>query len=354
MKRELSQEEFGHLFGGYWRYNFSDFLFLMNPFFHSDRLLEDIKKDLSDLISCYPSDQKTLKKYLANWKTNFSLDAEKYCIGNGSSELIRLINRFMVQKVTVVTPTFNEYLDVEPEKLNLYQLKAENDFDIQVDELIHTVKESQSNVLALVNPNNPTGRILTREQMKSILSSLSHLDAVVIDESFIDFAGSEKFSVESFVKDFPQLIVIRSIGKEYGVPGLRLGYASTTNEAFHQSAKLYLPIWNVNSLAEWFLENFPKYKDEYEDSLRKLRLEQKKLFAELQTLPFLETIPSYSNFFLCHVKGDSSELTKQLFEKHKILIKDLKNKMKENYVRIAVGSSEENKKLISALESLSI
>lgn len=354
MKRELSQEEFGHLFGGYWRYDFLDLLFLMNPFFPSERFWEDIKKDLPSLISSYPSDQKTLKKYLANWKMPASLDADKLIIGNGSCELIRLVNRFVVEKVTVVAPTFNEYFDLEPAKLNVYKLKAENNFDIQVNELIQAVKDSNSNVLVLVNPNNPTGRILTREQIKIILEALPHLDAVVIDESFIDFPGSKEFSVGSLVNDFSKLIIIRSIGKEYGVPGIRLGYAYTANMAFHQIARTYLPIWNVNSLAEWFLENFPNYKEEYEDSLKKLRKEQEKLFAELQAIPFLETYSSHANFFLCRVKGDSSNLTKQLFEKNKILIKDLKNKMNQNYVRIAVGSPEENKNLISVLQSLSI
>ncbi len=353
MKRELTQKEFGHLFGGYWRYDFLDFLFLMNPFFPSERLLQDLKNDLPVLIGSYPSDQNNLKKYLSQWNPRSSLNVDSYILGNGSSELIRLVNRFLVKKVTVVVPTFNEYIDVESEKLNLYQLKAENNFDIHVEELVQSVKSSESNVLCLVNPNNPTGRIISIEQIKNLLVALPNIDGMVVDESFINFSGAQQFSVESFVNEFPQLIVIRSIGKEYGVPGLRLGYAVTNNQSFHAIAKSYLPIWNLNSLAEWFLENFPKYKNEYEASLQTLRGEQKKFFADLQDVSFLKPLASSANFFLCAVEGDSTKLVEQLFQKHKILIKDLKNKMGANYIRIAVGKSEHNKFLIQALHSLS-
>ena len=139
-----------------------------------------------------------------------------------------------------------------------YILKEEDNFQINPQEFVNSVKESKSNLAIIINPNNPTGILEPREKIQDILEQLPNTK-VIVDESFIDFSGDrEKYSMQDLVGRYPNLIIIRSISKEFGVPGLRLGYLLTTNQEVKEKIKESLPIWNINSLAEFFLELFIK------------------------------------------------------------------------------------------------
>jgi len=259
-----------------------------------------------------------------------------------------------VKKLTIPIPTFNEYENkLDKSKINYFVLTADNGFRLIKEDFVNSVKESNSDVALIINPNNPTGTITKKEDIIWILKKLAN-EIVVVDESFIDFSGDRNaYSVQSLVEDYTSLVVIRSISKEFGVPGLRLGYLVTTNRGIKEKILEHLPIWNVNSMAEYFIENFPKYQDSYDKSIRQVIEDREEFYDDLKKIKYLEPLSSHANFILCKVINRSAQsLTKQLFEDFKILVKDCANKKpinKDNYLRIAVRTKEENKKLLDAL-----
>jgi histidinol-phosphate/aromatic aminotransferase/cobyric acid decarboxylase-like protein/choline kinase len=343
--------------GGYWRYGFLDFCYLFNQHFPSEAFFAKLAAFLPNLVNHYPSGHSRLCKMLSRWYSEDSFNQDNLIIGNGASELIRIINTHMVHKVTIPIPTFNEYENkLENHKINYFVLNADKGFRLIKEDFVASVRDSKSDVALIINPNNPTGSITSKEDILWILKQLT--DAIVIvDESFIDFSGDRaSYSVQSLVEDYASLVVIRSISKEFGVPGLRLGYVVTTNRRVKHTILKHVPIWNVNSLAEYFIENFPRYRDSYDKSICQVIEDRESLYGDLKRITYLEPLPSHANFILCKVMHRSAQsLTKQLFEDFRILIKDCANKRpisEDNYVRIAVRTKEENKMLIDALGAI--
>ena len=140
---------------------------------------------------------------------------------------------------------------------------------------------------------------------------------LLVDESFVDFTyGFEENSLlnNHILEDYPNLWVMKSISKSYGVPGLRLGIFATSNIELIAKIKKEVSIWNINSFAEFYLQIYGKYEDEYKKACVKFIEERERFFNELKTIPYLRVIPSQANYFLCEVlsKFTSAELTQEL------------------------------------------
>ena len=157
------------------------------------------------------------------------------------------------------------------------------------------------------------------------------------------------------VNKYPNLVILRSISKEFGVPGIRLGYILTENKVIKNTIMKNLPIWNINSIAEYFIENFVNYQKSYEKSIRKMIADKEELYNNLSKISYLKILPSHANFFFAKVDGSAKMLKEKLFNDFKILIKNCSNKKpleKDNYVRISLKNKEDNNKLVAALMSL--
>ena len=157
--------------------------------------------------------------------------------------------------------------------------------------------------------------------------------------------------------EHPHLVVIKSISKSYGVPGLRLGIMASADTVLIEHARKDVSIWNINSFAEFYMQIFNKYEHIYKGACEKFLKERARFARKLATIPFLRVIPSQANYFLCEVtrRFTAGELTEQLLNRHNILIKDCSNKTAlsgKNFVRIAVRNSEDNDRLINALLQL--
>lgn len=345
------------LHGGYWRFDLIDFCYLFNPYFPPQGFFDALAARLPVLLTNYPSGQTKLLQLLSRWYKEDGFNPENLILANGASEIIRALNKDLVTRVTIPVPTFNEYENRLPvERINDFTLPAAAGFVPDVDALVRSVRDSGSNTLILINPNNPTGAILPRAEVVRLLEALPDV-TVVVDESFIDFAGDRAaYSVQDLVPRYPQLALLRSISKEFGVPGLRLGYMLTSNQALKRAIEERLPIWNINSAAEYFVETFVDYKEQYERSMRQVAEDRAVLLAGLQRIGYLEPLPSHANFILCHVIGRSAQgLARALFNEHKILVKDCGNKrplQQDDYVRVAVKSQADNARLLAALEAL--
>ncbi len=347
--KKLSLKEVRSFHGGYWRYDLLDFHYLVNCHFPTKGIYDRIKEKLPDLIEHYPSTQRVVTSLLAKWKDKDYFTEENLIVTNGSSEAIRALNQ-IVGKVTVPIPVYNEYVELPKEKLNVFLLSEDNGFKLDIGLFIEEIKKSGSDFAVINNPNNPTGYIVPREDIIKILETGVNL---IVDEAFIDFSIED--SVEDLVEKYDNLILVKTVTKTMGLAGLRLGYVLTTNKDIRDKIKSILPVWNVNSIAEFFVEIFPEYEKVYWDSVETTKKEREELLSELRKIPFLEPFETGSNFIFCKTKISSRELAETLYDKYKILLrselnqKDLKS---DNFIRVAIRKKEDNDKLISALREI--
>jgi histidinol-phosphate/aromatic aminotransferase/cobyric acid decarboxylase-like protein len=335
-------------FGGYWNYKFHDFNLLYNDYFPSDEFIEEIKNYTKNLITFYPSNDRILidkaRKILP-----FEVEEEHVILGNGSCQIIKeLFKCFASGKSLVPLPSFGEY--VKEEYNSIYFPTEDDNFTVNIDKLIGMAEKEHAEQIILVNPNNPTGLIITRKDIIRLLRE-SSAEYIVIDESFMNFA-KENESLTGVYKKYKNLIIVKSFGKEYGIPGIRLGCAITCNKEIVKKLRENLPVWNINSFAEFFLDRIGKYKDDYYNSIKKIRENRKYLRKSLEKASIDITGPSRANFLFCKLcRGHVKDLQKYLFVKYKILIKviDKKGVSEENYFRVSVRTPELNRILIKGI-----
>ena len=183
---------------------------------------------------------------------------------------------------------------------------------------------------------------------------------LILDESFVDFSDfsyQDTLLLDSILEKFPLLVVVKSISKSYGVPGLRLGVLASSDKDLIQQIRKDVSIWNINSFAEFYMQIFNKYEADYKLGCENFVKERKRFFKSLSKISYLRVIPSQANYFLCEIMGryTSTELTSLLLSKYNILIKDCGTKKafsKGEYIRIAIRSTEDNDYLVHALNSL--
>ena len=174
-----------------------------------------------------------------------------------------------------------------------------------------------------------------------------------MDESFADFSDERDntFIKQDFLSANTHIYVMKSISKSYGVPGLRLGVLASGDTDAIARMKKDVAIWNINSIAEFYMQIEEKYRKDYSASLEKLRIERGRLFDALNAIPYLRPIPSQANYIMAELTDGTTarELTKKLLAEH-LLIKDLSKKTGGEYIRIAVRNAEDNQKLVNSLK----
>ncbi len=340
-------------YGGYWRFpGLVDACYLVHPFFPTPRLIEEMKAQFGAQVTAYPSGMNVQCELATRL---FPVRASQVLVGNGASELIRSLRRVLPGAWGVPVPTFEEYL--AHGENNVLIDTAATGFVLDLAQLETGAGESR--VLALVNPNNPTGRLMSAAEVESVVALTRRLGMrLILDESFIDFAcDAETLSLldaDSLDRN-PHVVVIRSLGKSHGVGGLRLGVLATGDASLLASVRADLPIWNVGSLAEGFLQVAPRHHEAYLDACRLLAAERTRLAAGLNALPGVRAHPSQGNFILVELPGTASPLVSRLIERFEILIKDLTGKaglLGGRYVRIAVRTAGENNRILDALREL--
>ena len=177
---------------------------------------------------------------------------------------------------------------------------------------------------------------------------------MVLDESFVDFSDERKsFLGTKILEEHPNLTVVKSISKSYGVPGLRLGVAAAADVEQMFGMGKDVSIWNINSFGEFFLQIIGKYESQYERACELLAEERRRFGQRLNAVEQLRLLPSQSNYFFCEVllPETPDNLAKRLLRDHGILIRDCSGKpgIEGPYVRIAIRSPQDNNKLLQAL-----
>ena len=345
-------------YGGYWRYpQMLDFCYLVNPYFPPQRMIDEIKASFEILLRDYPSGMR-VNSLLAS--KNYGVKQEFILVGNGAAELIKAVMEQWTGKLGTIFPTFEEY----PNRLNsedLVQFVPKTvGFSYSADDIKCFFDGKEIDTLLLINPDNPSGNYIPfRDLLGLIKWTKDHGLRFIVDESFVDFAKADgQYSLldNSILADNPHLIVIKSISKSYGIPGLRLGILASGNTEIIAKLKKQVSIWNINSFGEFYMQIYEKYHKDYERACDLFREERELFKRELGGIPFLEVYDSQANFFLCRVidRFSSRELAKMLL-KHNILIKDCGTKRAfsgGNYIRLAVRNREDNQYLIDILNEL--
>lgn len=357
---DLKLKKYMKRYGGYWRFpKLLDFCYLVNPYFPTPKMKDELRANFDVLLQEYPSGM-FVNSLLAG--KYFNINQEYVCVGNGAAELIKsAMENFTDKKVGVVYPTFEEYPN-RLQKENVVQYIPQNtNFAYTSEDLKAFFGNKDLNLLLLVNPDNPSGNYIPKNDVLGLVKWAAERNIrMIVDESFVDFTDNHKDNSllhNDILESNPNLMVMKSISKSYGVPGLRLGVFATSDKEIIAKMKKDVAIWNINSFAEYYMQIFAKYEKDYQKACDKF-IEERNLFInELRQIPFLRVIDSQANYFLCEVKNKytSTELTRVLLEKADILIKDCSTKSAfngRNFIRIAIRDRKDNSKLVETLKRL--
>lgn len=354
-KEENTLDLYKKRFGGYWRFEgLKDYCYLVNPYFPSEQMLNKLKYNFKELISSYPSTLYIQNKCISRF---FNIDEEKIIVGNGAAEIINYLRNIIKGKIGVVIPTFNEYIRCFPDNEIIEINSCDNDYKI-TKEMLLSYKDKVDNLI-VINPDNPSGNFISKEDIMEIIDEYSKNNKkIIIDESFIDFADEDiRYSLlsDNILDKYKNLYVIKSIGKSYGIGGLRLGVLCSSDYESLKIMKEKMPVWNINSIAEYFLQIFPIYKKDYENSCSKISEERKFMIEALNKNDKIKVYNSQANYLMCELKElNSSDLTLYLLKNNNIFIKDLKNKKgfeNKEMIRIAIKSHDDNIEIINAINS---
>lgn len=346
-------------FGGYWRFpGLLDFCYLVNPYFPSRKMREEMKANFDTLLTEYPSGMGVNSLLASKY---FGVKKEYICVGNGAAELIKSLMSYLDGNLGVIYPTFEEYPNRRESRTIISYIPDNTDFSYTVEDIQLYFEHKDISSLLLVNPDNPSGNFISKTDLLELAFWAKRRNIhLIVDESFVDFAMdglNSSLLYNELLESYPNLIVMKSISKSYGVPGLRLGVLAISDIELISWMKTNVAIWNINSFAEFYMQIFGKYESDYKMACEKFVAERSRFFKSLQRISFLRVIPSQANYFLCEVtnKYTSSELTRILLCENDILIKDCSTKKAFNgrsYVRIAVRGKEENDKLVGILLNL--
>lgn len=308
-------------YGGYWRFpHLKDFCYLVNPYFPPARMMEELKSNFDILVRQYPSGMRV--NCLLAAKT-FGISEEHIVLGNGAAELIKALLEELPGKVGVIRPTFEEYPNRCSEQCVVYDAR-QNDFAYTAEDLIGYFAEHPVQTLVLINPDNPSGHCFGKKEVQQLLEwTKERRIALILDESFLDFAEDKEASLltDEMLNRYPGLYIVKSISKSYGVPGLRLGILASQDKERLDRIKKAVSIWNINSMAEFFMQILDKYKKDYEEALVELRKERERFYRKLCQIEGLKVYPSSANYFMCELVNGrkSEELAAELLEEQILL-----------------------------------
>ena len=355
---EQLMQKFYSRYGGFWRFpKMLDFCYLVNPFFPSQRMLDEMKASFLTLLTEYPSGMK-VNALLASKCWGVS---EKYIVpGNGAAELIKFLMDNLNGKLGVIRPSFEEYPNRYQGEVVTF-IPQNSDFRYTGQDIIDYYANKDIANLLLINPDNPSGNFIPKDDILKV-ADWCKLNQVrfIVDESFVDF--SEEYEICSMLDDtilesYPNMIVVKSISKSYGVPGLRLGIMASADEVLIKETKKYVSIWNINSFAEFFMQIFTKYSKDYHKACGSFQAERADFLSKLCEIPFIHVMPTQANFVLCEVKEpySSMEIVKRMLREHNILLSACSAKkglQGGKYLRIAIRGHQDNARLIEAFKQL--
>lgn len=288
--KDIKWKEYHKRYGGYWRFpQMLDYCYLVNPFFPPKRMKDELRANFDTLLENYPSGMQ-INSLLAG--KYFGVKQDYIVVGNGAAELIKVVmEEHSGDKVGIIYPTFDEY----PNRLRKEQIvpffPQNKNFEYTAEDLMAYFEDKNISLMMLINPDNPSGHFMPKNDVLQLAEWCAIKGIrLLVDESFVDFtygAVDNSLLYDDILTAYPHMMVMKSISKSYGVPGLRLGILATADIDLIVRMKKEVSIWNINSFAEFYLQIYGKYEKDYIKACAKF-------IAERET--FLYGIAEYSLF----------------------------------------------------------
>jgi histidinol-phosphate aminotransferase len=274
--------------------------------------------------------------------------ADRILIGNGSDEIIDMLFLLTLEpgdEVIVPMPTFGVYGARPP----LYggvvkNVERKSNFDLDVDAIVNAVTD-RTKLIFLAHPNNPTGNLVTNQQLVRILRTGA---LVVVDEAYYEFSDN---TLLPMLGEWENMVVLRTFSKWAGLAGLRVGYGIFPEKLGQQMWKVKPP-FNVSVAGLKAIEAVLDDVDYLQETVSRIRVERGRLYRALRKLNFLEPYPSHGNYILCKVtRGDAHDVYSRL-RRQGILVRSFRDPWLRHFVRISVGTPEDTTTLLRALRAM--
>ena len=292
--------------------------------------------------------QRKLKNKISELK---QVGIENIFLGNGSDEPIDLLIRAFCEpgrdNVLIPQPTYGMYsVSAAVNAITMRSVTLTADFDIDLD-VTRKAWNENTKLLFLCSPNNPSGNLLSQQSIQSILNEFHGL--VIVDEAYIDFTSTTGFV--PFLNQFPNLVILQTLSKAWGLANLRLGMCFASKEIIDVLNKIKPP-YNINGLTQQIALNSLQQVEQKNIAVANIIQERELMNAELLRLPTVQNVyPSHANFLLVKIKN-----AREVYEKltlNGIVLRDRSSVVLcEDCLRITIGTSSENKELISHLQKL--
>ncbi|MDX3244811.1 histidinol-phosphate transaminase [Streptomyces sp. ME18-1-4] len=334
-----------------------DFCIPCNPYFPTPAMFDEMAARLRDIITYYPSSADTITAELCSL---LQLPPQAVAMGNGSTELITWIDHLLVREsLAVPVPTFGRWTDQPMEtgkRVDMFPLQESSGFALDLAQYAEFIRARGTRAAVICNPNNPDGGFLHKHAIVQFMDAMADLDLVVIDESFLEFADAEaEPSVVQEAMLRPNVIVLRSLGKNFGLHGIRFGYL-VANPALAGKVRSMLPKWNLNSFAEHVVFILKNHGAEYAQSLMQIRRDRLDMASQLSALPGLTVYPSQGNFLFVRlpVGAEGTVVRDRLLAEHRILVRECGNKIgsSSRFLRLVVRPQVDVRRLVSGLEQV--
>ncbi|MEU2419476.1 histidinol-phosphate transaminase [Streptomyces sp. NPDC007851] len=334
-----------------------DFCIPCNPYFPTPAMMETMAARLKDIITFYPSSADTITAELCNL---LQLPPQAVAMGNGSTELITWIDHLLVREsLAIPVPTFGRWTDQPMEtgkRVDMFPLQESNGFALDLAQYADFIRTRGTKVAVICNPNNPDGGFVPKRALVQFMDAMADLDLIVIDESFLEFADAEQEpSVVQEAMIRPNVIVLRSLGKNFGLHGVRFGYM-VANPSLAGKVRSMLPKWNLNAFAEYVVFMLKEHGAEYAQSLLQIRKDRLEMASQLSALPGLTVYPSQGNFLFVRlpVGAEGTVVRDRMLTEHRILVRECGNKIgsSSRFLRLVVRPEVDVRRLVSAMEQV--
>ena len=319
-----------------------------SPFETDPELLSLISEEISSIeLNRYPDPECTeLKKIISK---TYDFPDEGILFGNGSDELIQMLIETFNGKSGVVMvpgPTFSMYgLTSNILGNKVAETDLDDNFDLDTDDIINKIKETDPDLLFFASPNNPTGNAFSQDKIIKVIEATSGV--VVVDEAYFDYYGK---TVIPLIQKYKNLVVLRTLSK-IGFAAVRLGILFGSGEIVGQVNKTRLP-YNINTLSQKIAEIVIKNENLLKKNYKKITAERERLYSELCKIENIKVYPSDANFFL--IKVPDADYCFKTMAENDILIRNLSSNPKlSGCIRVTIGTNEENNAFLEALSAIS-
>lgn len=363
--------------GGFKREKILDFSSNINPLGVPSKFIKNINKGI-DSLNVYPdvkyrrlkdniidylnnysyyfsNNQEERKDFIKNFN-EYNFSHENILVGNGATEIIDLAISYL-NSITIVVPSFLEYEQSgKKHELNINYSYLNNDFSFNYNDILEKLENTDGLIIA--NPNNPNGEIINKKEFISILNYCESGNKIaIVDEAFIEFSGDYNYSLLNLTNQYDCLLIIKSVTKFYGLPGVRLGFGATKNKKVYNYINSIQNPWTVNSFAELSAEYILKDEEYIKNSLNWIKSEKKYMVDELNKITIFDKIyHSYGNYLLCKLENLTDKDIYLYLKNKNILIRTCSNYrgLNNQFIRIAINDRESNKKLIKCLNKFKV